>query len=101
MLCLTRPSDPRWAAAAVADLDAVLADHAHCEMKAAFNALALAARAVGRPLVVRGLVEVAEEELGHFRRVLDQLDRRAIPLGPPPVDGYAAELRRAASGARR
>ena len=45
MLCLTHPTDPRWADLALADLDVALADHAHCEMKAASNAISLATRA--------------------------------------------------------
>src|SRR4051812_27139748 len=79
-------------------------------MKAASNALSLAARwsghrpaqpgAAPQPGVVRALVELAEEELAHFRRVLDELERRGIRLGPPPVDPYAERLRRAAGATR-
>jgi tRNA-(ms[2]io[6]A)-hydroxylase len=94
MLCLTRPSGAHWVAAALGDLDALLADHAHCEMKAASNALALAGRAVSFPSVLRALIDVAEEEMAHFRLVLAELDRRKIALGPPSVDTYVAELRR-------
>lgn len=101
MLCLTRPTDPRWVERALADLDAVLVDHAHCEMKAATNALSLAARSPDFPGVVRALVDLAEEELRHFRAVLDELDRRGARLGKPPSDEYAAELRRLASSSAR
>src|SRR5262245_40153420 len=79
----------------------MLADHAHCEMKAASNALSLAARAAAFPPVVRGLVALAEEELAHFRRVLEELDRRGVPLDNPPVDEYAVELRRVANASVR
>ncbi len=95
MLCLTRPTSSRWVDVALANLDRVLVDHAHCEMKAASNALSLAVRAAETPDVVAELVLLAEEELGHFRRVFAELERRAIPLGPPPPDDYAAELRKA------
>ena len=101
MLCLTRPTDPRWVERALADLDAVLVDHAHCEMKAATNALSLAARSPDFPGVVRALVDLAEEELRHFRAVLEELDRRGAKLGKPPSDAYAAELRRLASSSAR
>jgi tRNA-(ms[2]io[6]A)-hydroxylase len=93
MLCLTRPTDPRWVAAALDDVDAILVDHAHCEMKAATNALALAARAPGDAESVRVLVDLAKEELSHFEIVLAELGRRGLSLGPPPVDAYAAGLR--------
>ena len=94
MLCLKHPTSPRWVEAALADLDAVLVDHAHCEMKAASNALSLAVRASHSPKVVTHLVALAEEELSHFRRVFEELARRGISLGPPPLDAYAAELRK-------
>jgi tRNA 2-(methylsulfanyl)-N6-isopentenyladenosine37 hydroxylase len=101
VLCLTEPTDARWIERAIGDLDAVLVDHAHCEMKAASNALSLAARSAAFPGVVRALVALAEEELSHFRRVLDELDRRGIALGHPPVDPYAVDLRKAASTTAR
>src|SRR5436190_20483535 len=94
MLCLTRPTSDRWLAVALANLDAVLVDHAHCEMKAASNALSLAVRASQTPGVVAELVSLAEEELAHFRRVLGELESRKVSLGPPPPDGYASELRK-------
>lgn len=97
VLCLTHPTDPRWAEAAVSDLPSLLSDHAHCEMKAASNALSLAARWPGIPRLVRTLAAVAEEELGHFRAVLAELERRGIGLGKPEVDAYAADLRKAAT----
>jgi len=96
VLCLTHPTDPSWATTATADLRALLADHAHCEMKAASNALSLATRWPATPRVARALVDLAEEELRHFRAVVDELERRAIPLGRPEVDVYAAELRKLA-----
>ncbi|MET0594885.1 MAG: tRNA-(ms[2]io[6]A)-hydroxylase [Polyangiaceae bacterium] len=101
MLCLTQPTSAKWVEAALADLDAVLVDHAHCEMKAASNALSLAVRATQAPQIVSHLVALAEEELSHFRRVLGELERRGIPLGPPPLDAYAAELRKIVRAERR
>lgn len=77
------------------DLDAVLVDHAHCEMKAATNALSLVVRHSNDLGLVRALTEIAREELEHFQRVVGFLEARGLRLGPPPVDDYAAELRRA------
>lgn len=96
VLCLTHPTDPRWARAAIDDLDAVLVDHAHCEMKAASNAISLATRWPATPRVARALVDLAEEELRHFRAVLELLERRGLSLGKPETDAYAAELRKLA-----
>lgn len=100
MFCLTNATDPRWAEHAVEHLDLVLVDHAHCEMKAASSALALAGRAVWAPQIVRPLVALAQEELAHFDRVLSELERRGLELGAPPVDDYAAALLRHVQGSK-
>src|ERR1700742_3500419 len=96
MLCLKVPTDASWAAAALRDADAVLVDHAHCELKAASNALSLVARHPGDPEMARALSDLAREEIEHFQRVVAVLTARGVALGPPPVDAYAAALRRAA-----
>jgi tRNA-(ms[2]io[6]A)-hydroxylase len=95
MLGLKVPTDAGWAAEAVCRVDAVLRDHAHCELKAASNALSLAARHPEDLEIVRALAELAREETEHFRRVLCLLAARGLALGPPSVDAYAARLRRA------
>ena len=95
MFCLRVPTDPSWAKEAVKNLDAVLVDHAHCEMKAANNALSLVLRHPGDLSLVRALTDLAREELDHFRRVVAFLERRGLELGSPPIDNYAGELRRA------
>lgn len=96
MLCLTQPTDSRWAEIAVTNLPLLLQDHAHCEMKAASNALSLAARFPEYSEAARELALIAEEELRHFRAVLDELTRRGLTLGKPETDVYAAELRKLA-----
>jgi tRNA-(ms[2]io[6]A)-hydroxylase len=101
MLCLCVATDDAWAAAAVHDIDRVLLDHAHCEMKAASNALSLAARHPHDAELVLALTSLAREEIDHFQRVLLLLSARGVALSPPPVDAYAAELRRAAQNAQR
>jgi tRNA-(ms[2]io[6]A)-hydroxylase len=97
VLCLKVASDAAWVRQATADLDSVLLDHAHCEMKAASNALSLATRHPHSFTLVRALTDLAREEIDHFQRVAAFLERRGLRLGPPPVDAYAAELRRAMS----
>ncbi len=93
MLCLTVATRPAWARSAIADVDLLVLDHAHCEMKAAANALSLAGRAPAR--VAKALTDLAREEIDHFQEVLAWLERRGVTLGPPSKDLYAAALRRA------
>ena len=100
MFCLKTPTDPAWVHVALEDLDVVLVDHAHCEMKAASNALSLATRHLGNTRIALALSDLAREEIDHFQQVLRILERRGIVLGAPPVDAYAAELRRMTSEVR-
>jgi tRNA-(ms[2]io[6]A)-hydroxylase len=101
MLGLKVETDAVWVEEAMRDLDRVLVDHAHCEMKAATNALSLVARHPESASLVRALTELAREEIEHFQRVLVVLEARSLPLGPPPVDDYVASLRSAAQADTR
>jgi tRNA-(ms[2]io[6]A)-hydroxylase len=97
MLCLKVATDSAWAAIAMRDVDAVLLDHAQCELKAASNALSLAARHPADRELVLALTDLAREEIDHFQRVLAALAARGISCGAPIEDAYAADLRRAAA----
>jgi tRNA-(ms[2]io[6]A)-hydroxylase len=101
MLCLRQATDASWAAQALLDVDAVLVDHAHCEMKAASNALSLIARYPGDIELVRVLADLASDEMGHLQRVIAVLASRGIALERPAVDAYASELLREARGLPR
>ncbi|NTW87436.1 MAG: tRNA-(ms[2]io[6]A)-hydroxylase, partial [Holophagaceae bacterium] len=59
-----------WAAVALADPAALLSDHAHCEKKAAINALNLSLGLADWPRASVLLARLAEDEMNHFRRVL-------------------------------
>ena len=96
MLGLLTPTDGRWIEAALSNLDSVLLDHLHCELKAASNATALIGRYPGHPRLVRELSALAQEELSHVVQVHAELERRGLTAHPPDPDAYAAALRRAA-----
>jgi tRNA-(ms[2]io[6]A)-hydroxylase len=95
MLGLLIPTDASWIEAALAQFDAVLLDHLHCELKAASNATALVARYPSEPRLVRELTALAREELSHVAQVHDELHSRGIVARPPDRDPYATALRRA------
>jgi len=95
MLCLKVSTDRAWADIAMSDVDAVLVDHAQCELKAASNALSLAARHPGDTELVFALTDLAREEIDHFQRVVAALKARGVACETPSEDRYAAELRRA------
>ena len=93
MLGLLTPTDPRWIEAARDDLDGLLSDHAHCELKAAHSALALVSKYGGDyPVIVQPLTDLAVEETGHFRQVHARLEKRGRDFERPEQDGYVNAL---------
>lgn len=97
MLGLLRPTDPRWVEAVEGQLDRLLSDHAHCELKAAHSALALVGRFAGEaPEIVAPLLALAKEETGHFDLVHRRIEGRGKLLAIPASDGYVVALRTAA-----
>lgn len=81
-----------WAQAALADPEALLSDHAHCEKKAALSALSLAQALGESPRAAVLLARLAEEELNHFRRVLEALQGFGWTLRPDEGNAYAQAL---------
>jgi tRNA-(ms[2]io[6]A)-hydroxylase len=97
MLHLLAPTDPRWVDAASADLDRLLSDHAHCELKAAQSALSLVGRFGGEhPHMVEPLAALAREEAAHFAEVHAHIEARGGKMGLPALDDYVKALREAA-----
>jgi len=89
---LRSATDPRWVEVALADLDATLGDHAHCEKKAVATALKLVADHPDRPTLVRPLAKLAQEELQHFLAMITEVERRGRTLPPDPGDPYVQGL---------
>src|SRR5467141_905490 len=83
------PAD--WLPKLLANLSAVLVDHAHLERKAATSALNLEKYRDLFPRV-QELNAIAIEELQHFDLVLNLLTRRGIPFGQPYPSPWIAGL---------
>ena len=93
MLGLLTPTDPRWVEAAEANLDELLSDHAHCELKAAVSALSLVSRFGAQyPALIEPLSKLAEEETSHFRAVQRTLVSRGGAFGRADPDAYVNAL---------
>ncbi len=92
------PTD--WLPKILADLPAVLIDHAHLERKAATTALNLEKYRDLYPCVGE-LNAIAIEELQHFQLVLDLLKRRGIPFGQPHPSPYITGLMRSVRNGQR
>ena len=90
---LKQPTSREWVEQAIANLNAILLDHSHCERKAAGVALNLMFRYPSNTKLVRELTAIAREELEHFEQVNQILERRGIPLGPLSAPPYAGGLK--------
>ena len=87
------PSDPRWITIALDDLDAVHADHLHCERKAAQSALSLIRSYPERADLVTAMARLAHDETRHVVQVAQLMNRRGQPASYDFGDDYAAALR--------
>ena len=87
-------TDRRWLAGALAQLDVLLVDHAHCEKKAAANALSLLQAYPEVPGLPALMARLAREESAHLARVLQLLEARGLSLGRDPGDPYAQGLQK-------
>jgi tRNA-(ms[2]io[6]A)-hydroxylase len=67
-------------------------DHAHCEKKAAANALSLLQAYPNVPGLPAQMARLAREEAGHLVRVLGFVERRGLLLGRDVGDPYAQGL---------
>lgn len=92
MLSLRSATSARWLAQVDAGLADVLVDHAHCEKKAAGVAMNLLFSYVDHVDLARAMTEIVNEELEHFRLVLDLLERRGIPFRKLQPSAYGARL---------
>ena len=92
MLSLQSASAARWFAQVDTSLDEILIDHAHCEKKAAGVAMNLLFSYVDNVALARAMTEIVNEELEHFRLVLDLLERRGIPFQKLTPSSYGQRL---------
>jgi len=95
MPALASKTEPGWAARVLADPEALLIDHAHCEKKAAGTAINLIFRYPQQVFLLEPLSRLAREELVHFEQVLALLARRGVSFGFQKPAPYAGRLREA------
>jgi len=85
-------TDPRWVNLAEKSLEDVLTDHAYCEQKAATSCISLIQRYPDKTELVNELSPIVTEEWGHFRLVLQGLQKRNLQLGKQRKDEYVNKL---------
>ncbi|NNF32952.1 MAG: tRNA-(ms[2]io[6]A)-hydroxylase [Saprospiraceae bacterium] len=91
-LGLHLPTDPRWVNLTQKNLEDILTDHAYCEQKAATSCISLIQQYPDKIDMVRAIAPIVTEEWGHFRLVLNELDKRELTLGRQRKDEYVNKL---------
>ena len=92
MLCLKCDTNPEWIEAVKQNLTVTLIDHAHAEKKAALTGLALINRYPEKYDLIFEMSNLVEEEIVHFRRVIEILRSRNISLTKDKGDDYVRNL---------
>src|SRR6476620_6275617 len=101
---LKSATSAKWLPRALERFDEVLVDHAHCEKKAAANALSLLQLYPDVPGLPAQMARLAREESAHRAKVLALMEERGLTLGRDSGDPYAKglqELMRHGSRERR
>jgi len=92
MLGLKLPTDPRWVNIVEKNIDEILTDHAYCEQKAASTAISLIVSFPEYPELVKEMIALSREEMGHFKMVHDRILARGKTLGRDRKDDYVVAL---------
>ncbi|MDC0535029.1 tRNA-(ms[2]io[6]A)-hydroxylase [Francisellaceae bacterium] len=93
-LFLKYHSEQKWIDTVLADFDSFLQDHAACERKASAMANSTAASAQDKPVLVEKMIDLAIEEMYHFKQVVKLLHDKGLTLAPDEKDPYIHGLRK-------
>ncbi|HHL32095.1 MAG TPA: tRNA-(ms[2]io[6]A)-hydroxylase [Oceanospirillales bacterium] len=88
-------TDPRWIKAVMADFDSFLIDHAANERKASTLAMSMVVHYPDKDDIVREMIDLAMEEMAHFREVIKIMLRRGLQQLPDKTSFYIGSLLRA------
>lgn len=83
-----------WAENIVKNMDVFLPDHAAAEKKASSMAMTMVSHYPDKPQLVAAMIDLALEELSHFRAVVKLMETRGLTLLPDEKDPYINQFRR-------
>ena len=89
---LQLPTDPRWVNIVENNIEEILSDHAWCEQKAASNAITIITINSEYPDLVSDMLDIAREEIEHFKMVHDIIVKRGLTMARERKDEYVGEL---------
>jgi len=93
-------TSPAWVKTVCRNFDAFLLDHANCERKASAMAMSFVVKYPDRHRLIPDLIDLAREEIGHFREVYDLCAARGLTLCKDEPDRYVRKLLDAARHGR-
>jgi tRNA-(ms[2]io[6]A)-hydroxylase len=93
MIKLKFKTPASWAEGIVAAMDVFLPDHAAAEKKASSMAMTMVSHYPDKPGLVTAMIDLALEELNHFRAVVKLMQERGLTLLPDQKDVYVNALR--------
>jgi tRNA-(ms[2]io[6]A)-hydroxylase len=82
-----------WVDTVLDNFTAFLNDHAQAEKKASGMAMSMLSHYPDRPELVKAMIDLAIEELAHFREVIKLLQARKLCLGSDEKDPYVNAFR--------
>ena len=85
-------TDPQWVEVAKSDFNAFLKDHAACERKAAALAMSMVQHYPDKPDLIRGMIDLAMEEMAHFREVMKIMLDKGLQQEDDEKDPYIRQL---------
>jgi tRNA-(ms[2]io[6]A)-hydroxylase len=95
MIELVYHTPESWTDAVLSDFDSFLLDHATAEKKASGMAMSMVSHYPDKPELVARMIELAIEELTHFRAVAKLINERGGQLGADQKDPYINQFRQA------
>ena len=93
MFKLRYTTSHEWTQKVMDNFDDFLIDHAAAEKKASGMANSMLSHYPDKPDIVNAMIELAIEEMLHFRDVVKIMQQRGIILGPDKKDTYVLSLR--------
>ncbi len=94
MPALRYATPTEWTDTVIADFDTFLIDHAAAEKKAAGMAMSMLSHYPDREVLVSAMLDLALEEMTHFREVVKLMQKRGVILGADTKDAYVGQLRK-------
>jgi tRNA-(ms[2]io[6]A)-hydroxylase len=88
-------TDSQWIKTVMADYDTFLIDHAANELKASTLAMSMVVHYPDKDDIVREMIDLAMEEMAHFREVIKIMLRKGLQQVPDKTNHYIGSFMKA------